>query len=130
MAQIKKISNPKHKKTTTMTFIMKANLQKKIPGLPFIYSFYLLDSFIHNLSLSLSRTIKEVMVGELATAIHRNQVRFLGSQIFLFFFSFFFFNFFPLFVCLETQRKSMENPSFKIYELGCFNKEIIFLLCG
>ena len=52
MAQIKKISIPKHKKTTIITFIVKANLKKKkkkIPWLPFIYSFFLLDSFIHNL---------------------------------------------------------------------------------
>ena len=38
--------------------------------------------------------------------------------------------FFPLFVCSETLRKSMEKPSFKICELGFFNKEIIFPLCG
>ena len=64
------------------------------------------------------------MSGESASAIQRNQVRFLGSQIFLLNF------FFPLFVCSETLRKSMEKPSFKICELGFFNKEIIFPLCG
>ena len=121
MAQIKKISNPKHKKTTTITFIMKANLQKKIPGLPFTYSFYLLDSFIHN---------QRSHGWGISYCNSQKPSTFFGFSNFPLFFFFFFFNFFPLFVCLETLRKSMENPSFKIYELGCFNKEIIFLLCG
>ena len=48
MAQIKKFSNPKHKKTTIITFIVKASLQKnkkkkkKIPVLKNLH--YINDS--------------------------------------------------------------------------------------